>query len=430
MTDLTRRTALKTLAGASAIAGVNALAAPALMTSASAQAATELSFWTWRQEDRTQYATLFGEFSAANPNIRMAFQGFEPQNYGTALSTALAAGRGPDVIHIRAYGGTEQFARAGYLEPLNRTSVPELANFSDAALGSVSMRSDKQIYAVPFASQTLGLFINKAIFDRLNLQVPETWDQFLATCRAIRERGGGVVPLANGMATAFMVEIFTSVFTLSFHGQAFVNDLVAGRANFTDPRYTGALARLLELREFMPQGYAGVDYPTQQQLFLSGRAAMFAGGSFEIANFRRQNPGLVMEFHAPPAPTAGAPRLVSLFFDGGYAINARSEKKEAATRLIRHLSTPAFGTRFSALLGNISPIRGAEVTDPLLARVAALNASSSDYIMAVHFRFQDPTGSTLLQAGVQRLLAGSVTPQDLGAEITRGIATYHAPFRS
>jgi len=199
MINLTRRTALKTLAGASA------LAAPGLMTGASAQAATELSFWTWRQEDRTQYATLFGEFSAANPNIRMTFQGFEPQNYGTALSTALAAGRGPDVIHIRAYGGTEQFARAGYLEPLNRTSVPELANFSDAALGSVSMRSDKQVYAVPFASQTLGLFINKAIFDRLNLQVPETWDQFLATCRAIRERGGGVVPLANGMATAFMV---------------------------------------------------------------------------------------------------------------------------------------------------------------------------------------------------------------------------------
>lgn len=423
-TKITRRGALTGLA----LAGT-ALSTPALMGRAFAQSGTELTFWTWRQEDRTQYATLFGEFTAANPDIRMAFQGFEPQAYGTALSTALAAGRGPDVIHIRAYGGTEQFARAGYLEALDRTAVPELANFSEAALGSVSMRSDGKVYAVPFASQTLGLFINRDIFTRLNLQVPETWEQFIATCRAIRERGGGVVPLANGMATAFMVEVFTSVFSLSWHGREFVADMVAGRATFEDPRYVAALNRLTELRDFLPPGFAGVDYPTQQQLFLSGRAAMFAGGSFEIANFRRQNANLNMEFHAPPAPAAGAPRLVSLFYDGGYAINARSEKKAAATRLIRHLSTPAFGNRFSALLGNISPIRGVRIEDRMLARVAELNDVSSDYIMAVHFRFQDPTGSTLLQQGVQRLMAGQQTAAQVAGDITRGIATYHAPFR-
>ena len=36
--------------------------------------------------------------------------------------------------------------------------------------------------------------------------------------------------------------------------------------------------------------------PRAQQLFLSGRAAMFAGGSFEIANFRKQNPKLDLDF--------------------------------------------------------------------------------------------------------------------------------------
>ncbi len=154
---------------------IGGLALAGLGSRASAQTPTELSFWTWRQEDRSQYATLFGEFTAKNPDIRLTFQGFEPQNYGTALSTALAAGRGPDVIHIRAYGGTEQFARANYLEPLTRETVPELANFTEAALGSVSLRADKKVYAVPFASQTLGLFINRDLFQRNNLTVPTTW---------------------------------------------------------------------------------------------------------------------------------------------------------------------------------------------------------------------------------------------------------------
>jgi raffinose/stachyose/melibiose transport system substrate-binding protein len=421
MTGLTRRQMIA--------AGASTIVAPAILDRAAAQAATELTFWTWRQEDRTQYATLFGEFTAANPSIRIAFQGFEPQNYGTALSTALAAGRGPDVIHVRAYGGTEQFAKAGYLEPLTRTNVPELANFSATALGSTSLRADRQAYAVPFASQTLGLHINREIFTRLNLQVPETWDQLLAVGRAIKERGGGIVPLANGMATAWMVEVFTSVFTSSWHGREFVADMVAGKATFEDPRYVEALGKLLELRDLMPNGFAGVDYPTMQQLFVSGRAAMFAGGSFEIANFRRQNANLPMEFHAPPARAAGQPRLVSLFYDGGYAINAKTEKKEAATRLVRHMATKAFGDRFSALLGNISPIEGVTLTDPALARVAELNRSASDYIMAVHFRFQDPTGSTLLQGGIQRMMNGQATPAQVAGDVTKGIATYHEPFR-
>jgi len=87
-----------------ALVGVAALAGPAL--------AGDLTFWTWRQEDRTQYAQLFADFNRTNPGINIRFEAYEPQNYQTIVSTALAAGRGPDVIHVRAYGGLEQFARA------------------------------------------------------------------------------------------------------------------------------------------------------------------------------------------------------------------------------------------------------------------------------------------------------------------------------
>lgn len=416
---LDRRTILAGLGASTAALGAG-------IGPAAAQAA-ELSFWTWRQEDRSQYAQLFAMFGQANPNVRFNYQAFEPQNYGTALSTALAAGRGPDIIHIRAYGGLEQFSKAGYLEPLSPQTVPELANFSPSALASVTDRSDKKAYAVPFASQTLGILYNRDLLARHGVQPPETWDQFIAACKTLKDKG--VVPIANGMATAFMAEIFAATMTLSLHGKGFNDDLVAGNATFEDPRYVGALAKLLELRDFMPTGFTGIDYPTMQQLFLSGRAAMFVGGSFEIANFRRQNPNLPMEFMAPPAPQAGAPRLVPVFYDGGYAINAKSDKKDIGIKLIRFFSTPEFGNKFSELLGNISPIAGVRIADPMLARVAELNKTSGDHITLVHFRYQDPTGSVLLTAGVQKLMAGSATPAQVAKEVTDGIATYHAPFR-
>ena len=51
------------------------------------------------------------------------------------------------------------------------------------------------------------------------------------------------------------------------------------------------------------------------------------------------------------------------------------------------------------------------------------------YMMLVHFRYQEPSGSVLLQSDVQKMLAGKPTPAEAAAEITKGIATYYAPFK-
>lgn len=344
------------------------------------------------------------------------------------LSTALAAGKGGDVIHTRAYGGLEQFAKAGYLLlPFDTTNVPELANLGDDAKASLTLRADGKVYSYAFASQTLGLFVNYAVFKQAGVTPPTTWAELIAVSKTLKDKG--VTPIANGMATAWMAEVFTSVFTNPLVGPNFSADLLAGKATFEDPRYVGALGKLLELRDFLPQGYTGIDYPTAQQLFLSGRAAMFAGGSFEIANFRKQNPKIDMSFIAPPAPAVGAPRLVSKFFDGGYAVNAKSANQADALKLVRWMGTKQFGDKFSALLGNISPIKGVTIADPMLAEVAKLNETAAPYITAVYFRYDSPTGSELLQAGIQKMMAGSMTPAEVGASMTQGIARYFKPFQ-
>jgi raffinose/stachyose/melibiose transport system substrate-binding protein len=63
------------------------VAAPAL--------AQDLTFWSWRQEDRAAYEQFIDTFEAANPGITVKFETFEAANYNTILSTALAGGTGP-----------------------------------------------------------------------------------------------------------------------------------------------------------------------------------------------------------------------------------------------------------------------------------------------------------------------------------------------
>ncbi len=214
---------------------------------------------------------------------------------------------------------------------------------------------------------------------------------------------------------------------------------MAGKADFTDARFVGALTKLNEIKDYFAPNFSGVDYAASQQLFAAGRAAMFAGGSFEIANFLRQNPKLKLGLFPSPVAKAGDQRLVALYYDGGFAINAASKNKDAALKFLRFLGTPEFGTAFSNDLQNISPIKGVAFENPLLKEVATLNQSAMPYIMLVNFRYQEPTGSVLLQSeptgsvllqsGVQKMLAGKATPAEIGAEITKGIATYYAPFK-
>lgn len=408
------------------ILGLPLAAAAVSMASASVRAeGAELTFWSWRQEDRGFYARAIETFRKSNPDIAIRFEAFEPTQYPTILSTALAGGKGPDIIQARAYGGLATLAAPGYLVKLDRSSVPELANFPDSALKAETY--DGQVYAVPFAAQTMLVIRNTELFDKHGVAVPGDWDGLMQACKTLKDKG--VTPFANGTATAWQNETLTFSLLASLIGKGFVDDVEAGRADFTDPRFVGALGRLDAMKEYLAPNFTGVDYASAQQLFVAGRAAMFAGGSFELANFRKQNPRLKLDVFPSPPAKADEPHLVALYYDGGYAINAKSPHRDAALKFVRYLGTPEFGTAFANALQNVSPIKGVKLDDPLLQKVAELDKNAIPYLMLVDFRYHEPNGSVLLQAGVQKMLAGQATPQQVGEEITKGIATYYKPFR-
>jgi raffinose/stachyose/melibiose transport system substrate-binding protein len=389
--------------------------------------AQDLTLWSWRQEDRAQYEQFIATFEAANPGINITFETFEAANYNTILSTALAGGTGPDLMMVRAYGGMENVASAGYLEPLSTETIPALADFAPTALAAETMRSDQKLYAVPFASQTQLVIYNKGIFDANGITEPQTWDELIAASKKLKD--AGIMPFANGTATAWQNETIVFDLTASIMGKGFYDDLIAGKANFTDARFVQALTDLKAITEYFPDGFIGLDYPSAQQLFSSGMAAMFAGGSYELATFATQNPDIELGVFAAPGKAAADEKLVGLYYDGGYAANAHGANKEAALKFLNFVSSQEFGQAFANSLNNISTIPGVTFDNPLLAEVAELNKSSIPYLMLVHFRYGEPSGSVLLQQEVQKLLAGQTTPEAAGKAITDGLAAWYEPFK-
>ena len=404
-----------------------ALLALTATTVAQPSVAQELTLWSWRQEDRAAYDKIIGGFEAANPGIKIKYQAFPPENYATLLTTALAGGTGPDLMMVKAYGAFEAVAAPGYLLPLADAKVPGLDALPASALSGETLRADGKVYAVPFGTQTMLIIYNKKILSDNGLQPPATWDELLAACKALKAKG--TFCFGNGTATAWQNETIVSALGSSVIGKGFYNDLKAGKVDFTDPRFVSALDHVKQASQYFPDGFIGLDYASSQQLFVSGAAAMFAGGSFELSNFKTQNKNLDLGVVPPPVLKAGDEALVGLYNDGGYAGNAKSKSPDAVQKVLSYLASKNTGQVLANDLGSVTPIPGVTFDNPLLQQVRALNEHAIPYIMLVDFRYKEPSGSVLLQSAVQKMLAGQQTPEQAAKAVTDGIATYYEPFQ-
>lgn len=392
-------------------------------------AKTTIQFWTWRPEDVDFYNKELAEFEKKNPDISVVQTAQKNTEYNTILSAALSGGSGPDVFQSRAYGGLETFAQSGYMEPLGNW-VPELKNFAEGPIRGATSIKDGKIYGVPFASQTLFVYYNKKMYDKLGLTVPKTWSEFLHNLDVMKK--AGIQPLANGGKDGWTLEVLMGALAPNFYGaNDFFNAVVKGQTTFEDPRFVNAINRLKDLIPYMPNLYMGVSYTDMQQSFINEQAGHFIGGSFEAGYFSSQNPDLQYDVFPGPAAKAGDPNYVSTYADGNYSMNAASAHKDQAAKLLRFFASTDFGNAFISDLKQVSAVPGVDTSSsPFIGKVLSLQKYSTPYIFLVGFRYDQPTGSALAQAALQGMFDGKLTAADVAKQIQDGIATYYAPFKN
>jgi len=394
-----------------------------------AAAKTELTFWSWRTEDIDAYNKFIKAFEAKNPDITVKFIPYKNTEYNTILATALQGGTGPDIAQLRSYGGMEALAAAGYLVPLDATAVPGLAKFPKDLLKGATNRHDGKVYGVPFAIQTIQVLYNKAVFDKLGLKEPATWDEFLKLGATLKEKG--YIPLANGGKDGWTLEtLFGGVAPNFYGGNDFANDVIAGKTTFNDPRFIHALKKMLELRPYMPPSFMGVGYTDMQMMFAQEMAATMIAGSYEVGTFERLNPNLKIGVFPVPSEKAGDGGHVAVYVDGSYGINAASKHKEQALRFINFLATVEYGQMFADELSQPSAVPGVKPNHPVLAEMLSLaERKSTPHLMLVGFRFEQPSGSTLLQTNLQGMFSDKLTAEQVAAEIQSGLAKWYKPFQ-
>ena len=162
-----------------------------------------------------------------------------------------------------------------------------------------------------------------------------------------------------------------------YGGPEFEKAVLGGEKDFTDPDYVASIETLEEVTPYFPEDVVGVDYATAQTLFTAEKAAMYPGGSFELAFFQDQNPDLDMGvFAVPPPPGALVDQaLTPGWVDASFGVNSESPDKEEALELVKWMSSQEFGQMVSDELKQMNPLEGVTPSDPLLEEMLQLYTS-------------------------------------------------------
>ncbi len=377
---LTLAMMLSLLAGCGKAPAADAPAAPAAKEEAAAPAApaapadevVTLKFTGWRTEDEAAINAMNEKFTAEYPNIKVVYEPVTATEYDTNLQTALSNGTAADIIMMRSYSGGQTVFSSGKIATLTTDNVPNLANFPDSALNCWA--ADGASFAVPAGMTIEGVHYNKAIFDEVGVEVPNTVPELLAACQKIKD--AGYLPIAGGVGEAWYVseEITSSILMATIGSGDWVKKLYAKEVDFTDDAYVTMLKTLQDLTAYYPEFYQGVGYEESQQLFLAGQAAMYMSGSFELEYFTSTNPDLQLGCFPFPGQDAAA-KAINFTAAVGVGAYADSPNLEAALTYLNWLASNEGGLAYAnGVLGFFSPNPGATGLDSEIA--AEWNAMS------------------------------------------------------
>jgi raffinose/stachyose/melibiose transport system substrate-binding protein len=404
------------------------VAASALILCNTMAQAGNLTIESWRVDDKTLWEdVLLPAFNKAHPNISVKFSPTSPPEYNSALNARLTAGTAGDLITCRPFDVSLDLFKKGQLDALN--GAAGLKNFPDSAQVAWQTDDGKSTYCMPMASVIHGFFYNKKVFAEMGLKVPETEADFFGVLDKIKA-GGKVVPLALGTADQWETNqiVFTSIGANHWKGEEGRKGLIAGKKKFTDPEFVSTFDVMAKWANYLPKGYQAQTYGDSQNLFGTGRAAIYPAGSWDISYFE-QNSKVEFGAFKPPVQKAGDPCYISDHTDIAMGINSKSPNKADAKVFLEWLASKDFADLYTNKVTGFFSLSNhkIEVKNPVAKEMIGWRNQCKSTIRLnaqIMSRGTPSMENELWNVGSQ-VINQKMAPKDAAAQIQTGFAKWY-----
>lgn len=341
------------------------------------------------------------------------------ENVRTIVQTQLRSGDGPDVFgYDTGPGFAGALAEAGLLYPLTDAYAEYDWPIYDFAQERVTF--DGEIVGIPNDIETVGLFYNRTLFDDLGLEQPQSIDDLMSACEAIKAEG--IIPFAISDKEGWQGGHLLSMVLSSQIGGEALKALIDGETSWDSPEVVQALTVIQDFNEngcFTPSPVA-VTYDNANALFYSGQAAMNPTGSWLVQDTER-NVDFEVGYIPFPAPEAAG--IFSGGLGAGLFISASSKKHEAALEFLNYTVSQEHGAwvienaqSIPAFPIDTSGIEASPLFTQVLDDAAKIADGTGDFGYNVDVLMTD-TFNEAMWNGVQAILTGQATPEEVAASL-------------
>ena len=282
-----------------------------------------IQFWKFVAEnDDPAIEAAVERWNQENPNITVRFQTFPFEEYlGTRLTTAFAAGRGPDIFWISP-GQFLNYVNNDVSTPVEDILSDAKSDYNDASIQAVTV--DGEMQAVPFEMEPVALYYRTDILEEEGVEPPQTWDELLAAAETLTRGNRSGIVIEPGQNP---YQNFTWYPFLWSAGGEVVNEESTESALRT-PEAASAFDLWGQL---VQRGYAP---RTTAELTASidplgrGEAAMQVCGFWAIAQMQNAHPDVPFGITPIPIPSGG--EQVTVYGGWTQMINSKSPNVAAA----------------------------------------------------------------------------------------------------
>ena len=375
--------------------------------------------------NRQNYENAVASYQEATGNTVMDASATSNEEWKAKVLTDFETGTEPDVLFFFTNADAEPFIEAGKVVDIAtiRETYPEYAdNMKDSMMAAAA---DGKNYAVPSSGFWENMFVNKKVLADCNIEVPGpdyTWDQFLADCQTIKDKG--YTPIAVSL---FEVPHYWFEFVLMNNG-TMANQLEVPAVDAdgklvedaVSKKWVNGLNDMKDLYEkgFFPENTLTAKDADTVQLFAEGEAAFLIDGSWKVGHFVDNYADQLEDYAISYVPAKGERKATEALggISMGYFITKKAwddpAKQAAAVAFVEHMTSDEIMSTFvttevTALKNGASP----EGLNSLQQSAADANNNITGITGAV----QDTITSeckTDLFANIQHVVTGEMTAEE------------------
>jgi raffinose/stachyose/melibiose transport system substrate-binding protein len=348
----------------------------------------------------------------------------DDETYKTKQITQLTGSNAPDVFYMWAGGRAKDIIDAGFAAPLDGYYSQYGWNKELNALGQSNATFDGKKYFVPTQMSSSAVWYQPDIFAKEGIAVPTTFEELEAASAKLK--ADGIAPFILSNKDQWEAEFYWTQIVVAEYGPEIYNNLVAGKAKWTDAPFVAAWQKLADWSKAgyfygSPNsfGYADSTIP-----WTNGKGVMDVQGNWWPSTLAQSDPASAAKIDYFPFPAASGKRsTMEIYAENTLMINAKSDKQHqgAAAAFINYYVS-AEAQAVLAKAGRLFPsninvdLKTLGLPAVMLKLVNFMNSQSGDSFIHVDVAFTASIANEWLDA-TQGVINGTVTPAEAAKRV-------------